>query len=779
MSSLLQEAAAFYGRGKEQKTAKGWLSLCPVHDDHKPSLSLWTDSKGQVAGRCLAGCDPKEVYRQLVDDGFILPVTRVLKKKQVGKWLSPVPVDAPPPPEACYLGKPHGNQRATKLWALTDPQGHTLLYEGRFDVLMKDGGREKVYRRLAYYEANDGSDPGWAWVEPQGELLPLYGLNRLKDGQDILVCEGCKSADAAQKLFPSLSCLGWVSGALRWRDSDWAQLPAGSNITLWPDSDKDGERSCTGPGSLPLSLRAMGHSVFVVPAFKEPLPKGWDLADPLPADWDGPTVPELYDSALEVKDLEEAFLEQYCLVAARGEGLPRRCGLAEGCQDCLQLGRRESPEEILNTDRLSLEWVYVDQQVQWYNVYDGRLLRKDGFNQSLAREGYELSGKYSASNSYLADPSNTFVFDLDFWPGKPVTFPDELERTRVNTWRQWLTRPKEGEPGPWLELLESLAAEEWVREHLVKWLAFTVQHPERKINYGLLLISNTQGVGKDSLLYPVEQTMGRAARNIQADVLGRDSDEYLMGTKLLVIQELNLYGRRGSLYDKLKPVLAAPPRHLMVNRKYIKEFEIHNMVNVVAFSNHDRPLNIEDKDRRLMVYRVSERTFGQKWFTEYYRWVDQEDGYRQVYGYLLDQDLSDFNHGGHAPMTKDKEDLIKMSNPILEEVRGLIEERLPPFHGDLFTVAELQERLAKEGYRMSTVKLSRLLLQLNDHGVIKLKLVQSKRDQLRVNLWACRHWGEWNGESDPRLIEAWRRREEWGQEPGDLPLGPDDDAELT
>lgn len=217
----------------------------------------------------------------------------------------------------------------------------------------------------------------------------------------------------------------------------------------------------------------------------------------------------------------------------------------------------------------------------------------------------------------------------------------------------------------------------------------------------------------------------------------------------------------------------------MVNRKYIKEFEIHNMVNVVAFSNHDRPLNIEDKDRRLMVYRVSERTFGQKWFTEYYRWVDQEDGYRQVYGYLLDQDLSDFNHGGHAPMTKDKEDLIKMSNPILEEVRGLIEERLPPFHGDLFTVAELQERLAKEGYRMSTVKLSRLLLQLNDHGVIKLKLVQSKRDQLRVNLWACRHWGEWNGESDPRLIEAWRRREEWGQEPGDLPLGPDDDAELT
>jgi hypothetical protein len=46
-------------------TESGWSALCPVHDDHNPSLSVAEGSDGQVLLFCHAGCDVLDVAQAL------------------------------------------------------------------------------------------------------------------------------------------------------------------------------------------------------------------------------------------------------------------------------------------------------------------------------------------------------------------------------------------------------------------------------------------------------------------------------------------------------------------------------------------------------------------------------------------------------------------------------------------------------------------------------------------------------------------------------------------
>ena len=35
-----------------KKTGDGWITRCPAHDDHNPSLSIWIDEKKKVGLNC-------------------------------------------------------------------------------------------------------------------------------------------------------------------------------------------------------------------------------------------------------------------------------------------------------------------------------------------------------------------------------------------------------------------------------------------------------------------------------------------------------------------------------------------------------------------------------------------------------------------------------------------------------------------------------------------------------------------------------------------------------
>src|SRR4029077_19827867 len=53
---------------------------------------------------------------------------------------------------------------------------------------------------------------------------------------------------------------------------------------------------------------------------------------------------------------------------------------------------------------------------------------------------------------------------------------------------------------PWIKLVCKVYPNDAV--HIIKWFACRVQRPEVKINHGMVLGSNEQGIGKDTILEP-------------------------------------------------------------------------------------------------------------------------------------------------------------------------------------------------------------------------------------------------------------------------------------
>lgn len=53
------------GGRRPQPTATGWLTWCPAHDDHDPSLSVGQSDQGQVLVHCFSGCSQEAVIDAL------------------------------------------------------------------------------------------------------------------------------------------------------------------------------------------------------------------------------------------------------------------------------------------------------------------------------------------------------------------------------------------------------------------------------------------------------------------------------------------------------------------------------------------------------------------------------------------------------------------------------------------------------------------------------------------------------------------------------------------
>lgn len=119
----------------------------------------------------------------------------------------------------------------------------------------------------------------WRWKAPPAPR-PLYRLDALRSRPDapVLIVEGEKTADAAQRLFPSAVAITWPSGCKAIDKADWSSL-AGRRCTLWPDADAVGKDAMA-----KLAPRLLAAGVAQVRIVHPPadVPEGWDLAD---AEW--------------------------------------------------------------------------------------------------------------------------------------------------------------------------------------------------------------------------------------------------------------------------------------------------------------------------------------------------------------------------------------------------------------------------------------------------------------------------------------------------------------
>jgi hypothetical protein len=225
--------------------------------------------------------------------------------RQAKSWapIMPVPLGAPvPPANHPALGTP------TAIWTYRSAEG-VLGYVWRFNIPTAEDQAAKEFRPLVFARHPNGKLTEWRW---QGfpEPRPLYNLDKIiqaRPSAPILVCEGEKSADAAEKLAPAYVTTTTPGGAKSAGKADWRPVQ-GRRVVVWPDADSAGLEYASEVAKKAIATGALAVSIV------SPPPNcaiGFDAATALEDGFDEVQVARLLAAAKPADDINIAGTKSF------------------------------------------------------------------------------------------------------------------------------------------------------------------------------------------------------------------------------------------------------------------------------------------------------------------------------------------------------------------------------------------------------------------------------------------------------------------------------------
>jgi hypothetical protein len=321
----------------------------------------------------------------------------------------------------------------------------------------------------------------------------------------------------------------------------------------------------------------------------------------------------------------------------------------------LESERKKKKQPPPRTADMSDFWAYLAEHKYWH-VPTLKLWPAETIRSLFGKEGPSELDHFRPTQS------------ATWCPGKPTIILDTLATEGAgliptkgaNTFNLYRPpMPIGGDPGkikPWMEHGVRMWGEH--QDHINNWLAYRVQHPEIKINHGLVLGSPEQGVGKDLLMSPVRRAIGEwNFRDVSATRAFKkaDSENSFLETVILRISEAHDLGDdRFSFYDRTKDWMAGPPETLNVVDKWIKQHAMMNLLGCIITTNHRTDgLYIPREDRRHYAAwsDVLPEQFTEDYWNDFANWLEAE-GNENVAAYLATLDVRDFNPKARPPKTE-------------------------------------------------------------------------------------------------------------------------------
>jgi hypothetical protein len=265
------------------------------------------------------------------------------------------------------------------------------------------------------------------------------------------------------------------------------------------------------------------------------------------------------------------------------------------------------------------------------------------------------------SRDIMRVENDQFVEGSTWWPGEPQIIKDIFIDS--NGWRpapgrriynKYLPPPEltgdAAQAVVWVNHVRKLWPDPVEHEFFFDFCAHMVQRPDVKCNAAIVL-SGTQGIGKDAALMPVKAAVGNwNTKNIDPDELFSPYKPWLE-TLMLVVDEVRPTKdefHASSAYNILKPMIVAPPDTLPLNDKYAKLRHIINRLRVFITTNDWMSMYIPPEDRRMFIMHSH---LPQKWhekekqpayFNELFAWFES-GGINHVAAWLAARDLSAFD----------------------------------------------------------------------------------------------------------------------------------------
>jgi hypothetical protein len=229
-------------------------------------------------------------------------------------------------------------------------------------------------------------------------------------------------------------------------------------------------------------------------------------------------------------------------------------------------------------------------------------------------------------------------------------------------------------------------------------------------------------------VYGGEEPRSEGATSKHADGYGTVTSDELQSTfnpyvkfkQLLVCNELSIDDKK-RMANKLKDITVRTS--VTINEKGVRQYTVRDRVNYFITSNEDRPVHLNDGDRRFFIHRVTSKQLPAEKFAAFVRWRDHDGGGAALLHYLMHEvDLGDFNPHGAPPMTDAKQEVIDLGRTGVDawvsSLKADPDEALPlpQFGADLWTVHDLCARY-NDAHKHRPIEVGALTSALKKAGI--------------------------------------------------------------
>jgi len=354
--------------------------------------------------------------------------------------------------------------------------------------------------------------------------------------------------------------------------------------------------------------------------------------------------------------------------------------------------------------------------------------------------------KIEASNSideYRQDKGARALVGITYAAGESVLVARE-GLVYGNRWRDARPAVASGaDASPWLDHVERMIPDAMEREHVLYVMAFKVQHPNRKINHAVLH-GGHPGSGKDTMWAPFFWAVGGDSL---ANVKKLDNKDlstpwgYHLECEVLIINELRQpeAADRRALENSMKPVIAAPPEFLSIQRKGLAPYEAVNRLQVVAFSNERMAITIPSNDRRWFVLWSDALCMDADSAAKMWVWY-KSGGFSAVAAWLASRNVSAFNAGAIPPMTEAKAIMVEtgMSGAesfLVEMMRARMGEFAPGVLGGPWQ--SVCDRLTGQAPPGMKLPVAALLHAFREAGWVDMGLLKSRAFSTKKHIYCA------------------------------------------
>lgn len=529
-----------------------------------------------------------------------------------------------------------------QLFEFRDTSDRIVLIQVRIEIERPNGEADKRYVPWTYW-----SDDEWRQCEPDG-YLPLYNAHRLKDAETVFIHEGAKAARHVQWMvdgetaearnalaahpwgreLSSAVHVGWIGGAMSPYRTDWGIIRKSGAKRAYIVSDNDDP----GKEAVPSISNKLKMPTFQI-QFTEEFPPSFDLADPFPKSMFGKVGGTTFYTGRGFREyLHPATWATDLIPPASGKGRP-----SAQLRDCFR-GM----------------WAYVEEADMFVCTEMPDIIRSEAILNKMLAPFSHVSDTTRLILKAYQGRSTRICYRPD-QEGLMVTFRGS---SALNMHVPTTVLPHPGDPKPWLDFVSYMFPHERERNEVLRWCATLIARPEIRMGYGLLLISEKQGIGKTTLgslvLAPLVGE-GNVGYPSETDILSQFND-WVANKRLVIVNEI-YSGASWKAYHSLKSTIT--DRDVTVNQKYMRPFIIENWCHIVACSNSMRALKMENDDRRWFYPEVTEHPWPRDKFVAFRAWLDS--GGLSIIRHWAEQFGDYVDPSDRAPMTNRKREMIEGS----------------------------------------------------------------------------------------------------------------------